>query len=536
MAETLTINFAGPFRMHAGSGADLPLKSKRAQAILLFLACSPKFRVSRTKLKSLLWADRSPKQANDSLRQDLKNIRIALGLDLKDILKADNIWVSLDPERVEIGSTPPENWPKDETPIFADGLEVPHTEFQTWLEKQRADWQSIRPAAPEIQTSPAPTETPAKTVSAFEIPNQSIFLELTTGPNPDFCAPCDLVIGDALCRAADTIGFDMIFAISGHDPKPDHLILRANASEIMGQLHIRVALVDNRTGTHLWWRNFRRPLEDHSDIWAEICQATTFGVISGASNYTVREKLAAVPPWQAVFGYEKTSLFAADEDLLNRDPDGRNQVFLTLRAFIRNTLLFERMAENEPAVVEEVDELLARARAIRFDNAFTLAVSSLFAWYRNDVPAAVNFAERAKKIDPENGFARATLSMALSHFGKKAEALREISMAGQDEMVNLYGGFIYGSQMVVALANHDKQAALLYARRAHKFAPEFRPALRFKAALEYDFGLEEEAFSTVTKLKILEPDFSTDTMRHAEYPVDSLRAAGVTGLARSGLI
>src|SRR5258708_24388460 len=68
----------GGFRLQKDSGEPVPLSTKKAGALLAYLALHPGQAQPRPKLAALLWGDHSGVQARDSLRQALSLLRKAL--------------------------------------------------------------------------------------------------------------------------------------------------------------------------------------------------------------------------------------------------------------------------------------------------------------------------------------------------------------------------------------------------------------------------------------------------------------------------
>src|SRR5262245_36580800 len=73
------------------------LSTRKAGALLAFLAMSPDQTASREELATLLWGDCSEQQARQSLRQALALLRKELGD--ADAFGADTALVRLNPER-----------------------------------------------------------------------------------------------------------------------------------------------------------------------------------------------------------------------------------------------------------------------------------------------------------------------------------------------------------------------------------------------------------------------------------------------------
>jgi DNA-binding SARP family transcriptional activator/predicted ATPase len=74
----LRLNLFGGFEAKLVSGAAITLPTKKAQALLAFLAVPPGRTHPRDKLAALLWGERGEEQARDSLRHTLVELRKAL--------------------------------------------------------------------------------------------------------------------------------------------------------------------------------------------------------------------------------------------------------------------------------------------------------------------------------------------------------------------------------------------------------------------------------------------------------------------------
>src|SRR4030095_13389661 len=75
----LTLSLLGGFEARTGPGSPVPVTTKKAQALLAYLALTPGQSHPRDKLAALLWADTAPGPARNALRQALFALRRALG-------------------------------------------------------------------------------------------------------------------------------------------------------------------------------------------------------------------------------------------------------------------------------------------------------------------------------------------------------------------------------------------------------------------------------------------------------------------------
>jgi len=98
----LTLQLLGGFSVRLGSGQSLTLGTKKAQALIAYLAVPPGRAHSRDKLASLLWGDTGDEQARQSLRQALVALRRALPATKPPILVVERDTMALDPAAVEV--------------------------------------------------------------------------------------------------------------------------------------------------------------------------------------------------------------------------------------------------------------------------------------------------------------------------------------------------------------------------------------------------------------------------------------------------
>jgi DNA-binding SARP family transcriptional activator len=98
----LAVNLLGGFRVTLDSGAPCVLPTKKAQALLAYLALAPGRAYPRDVLASLLWGDRGDAQARKSLRQTVYALRKAV-LDARDVLlHLEGESIALNPAAVDV--------------------------------------------------------------------------------------------------------------------------------------------------------------------------------------------------------------------------------------------------------------------------------------------------------------------------------------------------------------------------------------------------------------------------------------------------
>lgn len=100
MTDLISAALFGPFQLHHGT-RDLRPRGRKACGLLAYLIAGDRRSASRARLASLLWSDRGDRQARDSLRQTLREIKAseasnALDLSQSDIIIRDIVVSDLD--------------------------------------------------------------------------------------------------------------------------------------------------------------------------------------------------------------------------------------------------------------------------------------------------------------------------------------------------------------------------------------------------------------------------------------------------------
>src|SRR5688572_23472375 len=97
----LNLTLFGGFQARLSTGNPISLPTKKAQALLAYLALHPGQAHPRDKLATLLWGETGEEQARHSLRQTLVGLRKALANGVSNfVLDGDEL--SLDPSSAEV--------------------------------------------------------------------------------------------------------------------------------------------------------------------------------------------------------------------------------------------------------------------------------------------------------------------------------------------------------------------------------------------------------------------------------------------------
>src|SRR5262245_17142094 len=110
----LTLSVLGGFDARLG---DRPLAlSRKAQALLAYVAMPPGHAHSRATLAGLLWSDSGEEQARNSLRQVLFEIRRAMGKRGDRIFRVDHERAELLPDGTHVDAVALEQLAREGTP------------------------------------------------------------------------------------------------------------------------------------------------------------------------------------------------------------------------------------------------------------------------------------------------------------------------------------------------------------------------------------------------------------------------------------
>lgn len=146
----LVLRLLGGCQGSLAPGEALRLPTRKAWALLAYLAVHPGREIGREQLAGLLWGERPEEQARASLRQTLYELRSALGDAADDRLLATRETVSWLGDGVDVDALRLEKLAQCGTienlaeaaslyrGAFLDGLETGETGFDDWLAAERA--------------------------------------------------------------------------------------------------------------------------------------------------------------------------------------------------------------------------------------------------------------------------------------------------------------------------------------------------------------------------------------------------------------
>jgi DNA-binding SARP family transcriptional activator len=100
--DRIALSFLGPFSARLESGAVVAVPTRKAQALLAYLACSRVESHSRDYLATIFWGDLPECHTRHSLRQTLYVLRLALASHAPSVLCGDSTSVWLDRSQIVV--------------------------------------------------------------------------------------------------------------------------------------------------------------------------------------------------------------------------------------------------------------------------------------------------------------------------------------------------------------------------------------------------------------------------------------------------
>lgn len=148
-SDRLVLSCLGDFQARVQSGNKVPIRTKKGQALLAYLACHPAESHARGKLATLLWANVDDNSARHSLRQTLCVLRASLPESAAAAIRAETDSISLNAESLVVDVVAFERLAREGTvaaleeaaALYRDdllaGTSVDEPGFEDWLRVER---------------------------------------------------------------------------------------------------------------------------------------------------------------------------------------------------------------------------------------------------------------------------------------------------------------------------------------------------------------------------------------------------------------
>ena len=490
---TLVLDLDGTVRLRTRGGADVTPSQGKVRGLLTLLGAAPRHRLSRIMVQETLWSRSAPEQAGGSLRRALSDLREALGEERGAIVRG-NGWIGLDPARVAV-RLPPEDGPQEG---FAADLDLGDAAFRAWLRARRAR-AGIATAAPADGDAPLVLVLPPPGLGGHPL--------------------CDLILRDAARRITGFVPALIGIGEAGRSLSPRRVEHGCTAlPDAEGGLLIEVH-ADDETGRQLHGRVQRIASDGFAAALAPLSEGLSSALLGSASDLMAD-----------IHSFDPERLRRAHAALTAGPAGLRPEVAPALLGHLTTAMVLDRVLPPD-GMLEEASARAGEGMRRAPGNPVALAAASLVAATSGRTAEALDLALRAQTTDMASSFVQFALAIAHTRAGEPRTAARHAAAAGQGALAGFAPAVLDMSAASAAVLSGREAEALALSRRALRVAPTSRPAMRFVAALAFRAGRDGEAADALGSLARAEPGFSAAEMAEPNYPVASLREAGMLDVA-----
>lgn len=510
----LTIHLTGPFRL-TGPGAPEQL-SRRAQAMLAYLAQQPGMRAERGALADLLWSDRAEEQARASLRQELSVIRRLLP---EGVLDADRQIVRLDPGRVSTDRSGPGS--------FLDGFDLSSEGFEDWLRQERSA-QDGQPRAvpasplPERETRPSLAVLP---FDAFGAASDDMFAD---GVVEDITSALSRV------REFHVIARQSAFALRGErldipavgERLGVSYVVEGSVRQAGDRVRLSVQLVSARDGHTLWAERFDDRLDDLFDLQDRIAAKVAGQVAPHLRAAEIARARRRAPKDRSAYELTLTALpyfwshrreqtrVAIDylDQALAHSPD--YVPALAYKAWSHAHYCCYLWSLDGHSDRDIALSLVARARKLphQDDAAVLVALGAVCAMADNDFEQADAYVNRALQLDPNNAWGWLRKGWNGLYRGSFQNALDAFDRCEQLSPLDpFHFNVLFGRSAVMrAIGRFDESIALVH--EGLRAGPGVTWAYRMLFGTLWMAGRKEEAMEAGRLWKSTNPGLTPELM------------------------
>jgi TolB-like protein/Flp pilus assembly protein TadD len=427
-AEMLRLTIFGRFRAADALGNEIPIKSKKARALLTLLALPLGKERSREEVMALLWSERGDEQARSSLRQALSGLRKELGDIADGALKVTDEWLALDPGLVAVEPASPDD-------VLLSGLHISDPAFDEWLRDERLRYED----APAADARPPQLPLPDKPSIAV-LP----FTNLSADPEQEYFSDGiteDIITELSRFRSLFVIARNSSFHYKGQSPKVQDVgrdlgvqyVVQGSVRKAGSRLRISAQLVEAETGNHLWAERYDRELEDVFAVQDEVVQAIVAAIPGRIDEAAVRR--ARYKPTENLTAYDclLRGEWYTRSDFAHRDAIAMFAKAIEIdpqcaRAHVRLASYHGASIFNHGAPAEEA-ERKARShaeQALAIDDGDSLAQSIAAVVYLicGEHDLARRHIERAIALNPNDPYVALRAGVVEPYLGNHADALR----------------------------------------------------------------------------------------------------------------
>ncbi|MEM9222160.1 MAG: hypothetical protein AAGB11_07150 [Pseudomonadota bacterium] len=578
-AARLNIRLYGSFSLWWSDGAEIDLRSAKAQALMALLATAPDGKRTRSWLQEILWGRSGETHGRASLRQALSALRRILGPAAESIFLITQQTIRLRTDCLVLVGSPTDG-------ELLEGIDIREDGFEDWLRAQRAavsdaaegtDGTSSKPAPIPLTTvpkggAPAPFSgllQPSPADVQKPLPPRSDRLRPVVAVMP--FAGMDTVgqgshLGDAIAQdVTRSLSRSPFLQVISHLSARSESLRSADLSQVKSLLgvdyvvygHVRLSgetfrldvdFVDMATSELRWTREYSVKLADFLGGGDGVVQD-----VADAINSAIFNEALAPLAYQSVRDIDTHRLLMAGITLIHR---------LALGSFAKGRECLEEVIRREPNhaiprawlarwyilsvkqgwtidAKQDIEKAYAAGEEALDRNPtcpFSLAMSGFVRHHLWNFDEAFARHEEALSHDPNHAIAWLLTGVLFSFMGDGANAVENTEKARFLSPLDP-NRYFFDSITAGAHAVHGNYGeALRLTERSLKAHPRYASTLRVRTYALEMVGRHEEAKSTAEQILKYDPDFTVQkylktnpgSMSNiAESYGKALRAAGI---------
>lgn len=537
----LRLTLFGGFSLAGADGAEILLKSRKAKALLAYLALPLGKTRSREEIMALLWSDRGETQARASLRQVLTGLRKDLGEEAMVALQISDDALSLDTDQITV-----ENGDDGEELLAGFNLHDPA--FEEWLRDERLRTENEMTAGGQS----APLTLPDKPSIAV-LP----FVNMSGDAEQEYFSDGiteDIITELSRFRDLFIIARNSSYSYKGKAVKVQvvamdlgvQYVLEGSVQAAGGRVRITAELVDADTGHHIWAERYNRKLVDIFALQDEISQ-TVASAAAGRLKLTAEDR-AARKPISNLQAYDyvlrgQAIIGGSEENNLRARSAYKKAIVLDpncVRAYLglASCHIWDLIGGWGDSGQHSLNEALNFAtKAVSLDSTDSSAQGRLgrVLAFRGEFEEAKIHLERALELNPNDADSLAFMGSLQSQLGKHNEAIESHRRAMR---LNPYHSGLHLWLLGIAYYNAKRYAeALIPVKEYTGRNPKVVHARLLLAATYAQLGRVEESRSLAEEILGDQPDFSLRQQRLSitqqykyshdlEHWLEGLRKAG----------
>ncbi|WP_299028050.1 hypothetical protein [uncultured Sulfitobacter sp.] len=515
----LTVSLYGQVSVRGSDGEDLTPRGKKTRGLIALLAFSKDFKRSRAWLQDKLWSDRGPEQAAGSMRQALADLRRALGAE-KNALVCDAGWVQLDPALTRLAAADP----SDQGQEICEDLDIRDPEFESWIR--------------DLRQNTVSTESDART----EHPILVIVTEGNDSPGSDQTLKFvrDDVIHSLLELGAYRV-LDLDASQTDRPSSPGPGVFLRLTSVTMGAQHNVSVTLETLSASWTLWQSPVVACDLHCDdeaVWrlrslAQSCVSRIQYAIEQQAEKTTAGEFATCLASRALrllFSFGKSDLMQADALLRAAYEIHPKGVYLSWRAFLRNTAVFEHLTDS---FLEPLDHHELHAQAIMDDplNSYALLFAGQQSFVNDSDPKLGQMlCDKALELNPSNPMGWAFKSNVLTLLGQNSLSI-EAARRGRllSEGLPCRPSLLLHA-CIAETASGRYEQALLLGKYSQISKANCQAVNRFMFVINHALERPEEANKQLDRIRLREPDFKRADLVRSDYPTWTLQQMPIASI------